>query len=46
MSENISVVSIIDRYLEHERIFYFQNGGDEELYLSSADWMPRNLDHR
>lgn len=46
MSENIKVVSIIDRYLEHERIFYFQNGGDEELYLSSADWMPRNLERR
>ena len=46
MSLNIKVVSIIDRYLEHERIFYFQNGGDEELYLSSADWMPRNLERR
>lgn len=46
MSENISVVSIIDRYLEHSRIFYFQNGGSEELYLSSADWMDRNLDKR
>lgn len=46
MSANIKVVSIIDRYLEHERIFYFQNGGDEELYLSSADWMPRNLERR
>ena len=45
-SENITVVSIIDRYLEHSRIFYFQNAGDEELYLSSADWMPRNLDKR
>ena len=45
-SENITVVSIIDRYLEHSRIFYFQNAGDEELYLSSADWMPRNLDRR
>lgn len=46
MSENIKVVSIIDRYLEHSRIFYFQNGGAEELYLSSADWMDRNLDKR
>ncbi|MBO4758893.1 MAG: polyphosphate kinase 1 [Spirochaetaceae bacterium] len=46
MSQNIKVVSIIDRYLEHERIFYFQNGDDEELYLSSADWMPRNLERR
>ncbi|MFA6630644.1 MAG: RNA degradosome polyphosphate kinase, partial [Sulfuricurvum sp.] len=43
LSDNISVVSIIDRYLEHSRIFYFQNGGAEEIYLSSADWMPRNL---
>ena len=45
-SENIQVVSIIDRYLEHTRIFYFQNGGSEELYLSSADWMPRNMEKR
>lgn len=45
-SENIQVVSIIDRYLEHSRIFYFQNGGSEELYLSSADWMPRNMERR
>lgn len=46
LSENIQVTSIIDRYLEHSRICYFQNGGDEEIYLSSADWMPRNLDRR
>jgi polyphosphate kinase len=46
MSENITVVSIVDRYLEHSRIFYFQNGGSPELYLASADWMPRNLDRR
>ena len=46
LSENIRVVSIVDRYLEHSRIFYFQNDGDEELYLSSADWMSRNLDRR
>ncbi len=45
-SENISVVSIIDRFLEHTRIFYFQNGGSEELYLASSDWMSRNLDRR
>jgi polyphosphate kinase len=45
-SENITVVSIIDRYLEHTRIFWFENGGADELYLSSADWMPRNLDRR
>lgn len=46
LSENIKVVSIVDRYLEHARIFYFQNGGAEEIYLSSADWMNRNLDRR
>jgi polyphosphate kinase len=42
----VSVVSIVDRYLEHARVFWFRNGGDEELYLASADWMPRNLDRR
>lgn len=46
MSENIKVVSIVDRYLEHARIFYFQNGASPEIYLASADWMPRNLDRR
>ena len=46
MSENITVVSIIDRYLEHTRLFHFQNGGNDEYYLSSADWMPRNLERR
>jgi polyphosphate kinase len=46
LSETIEVVSIVDRFLEHARIYYFRNGGDEELYLSSADWMPRNLDRR
>jgi polyphosphate kinase len=45
-SENVSVVSIVDRYLEHARMFYFNNGGAEEVYLSSADWMPRNLERR
>jgi polyphosphate kinase len=45
-SENITVRSIVGRFLEHARIFYFRNGGKEEFYLSSADWMPRNLDHR
>ena len=46
MSENIKVVSVVDRYLEHARIFYFQNGASPEIYLASADWMPRNLDRR
>jgi polyphosphate kinase len=46
VSENIEVRSIIGRYLEHARIFYFQNGGHEEVYLSSADWMRRNLEKR
>ncbi len=46
VSDNIEVRSIIDRYLEHARIFYFRNGGHEEVYLSSADWMQRNLSRR
>lgn len=46
MSENIRVVSILGRYLEHSRAFYFANGGAERLYLGSADLMTRNLDHR
>lgn len=46
LSENITVVSIIDRFLEHARILYFYHGGDESVFLSSADWMPRNLDRR
>ncbi len=43
LSESITVVSIVDRFLEHSRIFYFERDGQEEVYLSSADWMPRNL---
>lgn len=46
VSENIHVTSIVGRYLEHSRMFYFHNNGQEELYLGSADLMPRNLDHR
>jgi polyphosphate kinase len=46
LSENIRVVSVVDRYLEHARIFRFLNGGDPKLFISSADWMPRNLDRR
>lgn len=46
VSDNIEVVSIVDRFLEHARVYYFLNGGDEQLYLASADWMSRNLDKR
>ena len=46
VSDNISVVSIIGRFLEHSRIFWFANGGEPEAYIGSADWMPRNLDRR
>ncbi len=46
VSENISVRSIVGNFLEHGRIFYFENGGKEEIYLGSADWMPRNLERR
>lgn len=46
ISENIRVISIIGRFLEHSRIFYFYNNSQEEVYIGSADWMPRNLDRR
>ena len=46
VSDRITVRSIVGNYLEHSRIFYFHNGGNEEIYLGSADWMPRNLDRR
>lgn len=46
ISENIHVRSIVGTFLEHSRIFYFGNGGNEEVYMASADWMPRNLDKR
>jgi polyphosphate kinase len=46
LSETIRVISIVDKFLEHSRIFYFENGGDPELFLGSADWMPRNFFRR
>ncbi|MUL36327.1 polyphosphate kinase 1 [Gloeocapsopsis dulcis] len=46
ISENIRVISIVGRFLEHSRIFYFHNNGQEEIFIGSADWMPRNLDRR
>jgi len=46
LSDRIRVISVIGRFLEHSRIFYFSNGGSEEVYIGSADWMPRNLDAR
>ncbi len=46
LSETVRVISIVDRYLEHARILYFRHGGDNQLFISSADWMPRNLDRR
>ena len=46
VSENTHVRSIVGDFLEHSRIFYFHNGGSEEIYMGSADWMPRNLDRR
>jgi polyphosphate kinase len=46
ISENIRVISIVGRFLEHSRIFYFHSRGQEEIYIGSADWMPRNLDER
>jgi polyphosphate kinase len=46
VSENIRVISVIDRFLEHSRIFYFENAGEPEVYIGSADWMDRNLSRR
>jgi polyphosphate kinase len=46
ISENIRVVSILDRFLEHSRVYYFHNGGNPEIYSGSADWMPRNFKKR
>lgn len=46
VSDRIEAISIVDRYLEHTRLFIFENGGDARVYLSSADWLPRNFDRR
>jgi polyphosphate kinase len=46
VSDTIEVISVVDRFLEHSRVFHFRNGGEDEVYLASADWMPRNLDRR
>jgi polyphosphate kinase len=46
LSDNVRVTSVVDRYLEHARIFRFHHGGDPKLFIASADWMPRNLDRR
>lgn len=46
LSENIEAISILDRYLEHSRVFIFENAGSPKYYIGSADWMPRNLDYR
>ena len=46
VSDNIRVISIVDRFLEHSRIYYFHDDGNEKIFLSSADWMPRNLNKR
>jgi len=46
VSDNIRVISILDRFLEHSRVYYFHNGGDPEIYSGSADWMPRNFKRR
>ncbi|MFN3163353.1 MAG: hypothetical protein ACE37N_07695 [Pseudohongiellaceae bacterium] len=46
LSENIQIISIVDRFLEHPRVLLFENGGDQRMYISSADWMMRNMDNR
>ena len=46
MSENIEVISIVDRYLEHPRLYIFENGGKQKVYISSADFMTRNIENR
>jgi len=46
LSENIEAISVVDKFLEHPRLFIFANNGDPKMYISSADWMTRNLDNR
>ena len=46
MSENIKVISVVDKYLEHPRIYIFENAGQPKIYISSADWMTRNFENR
>ena len=46
LSENITVCSIVGNFLEHSRIFFFENSGEQKVFMGSADWMPRNLDRR
>ncbi len=46
ISENIEAISIVDKFLEHSRVYIFCNGGEPDYYIASADWMTRNFDHR
>ena len=46
LSENIEVISIVDKFLEHPRVYIFENAGNKKIYLSSADWMTRNIENR
>ena len=46
LSENINVISVVDKFLEHPRVYIFKNAGDTKIYLSSADWMTRNIENR